>query len=440
MSDPIHYVEKIIKGLQRGRIPTDSLIENLNELKKEVLHYKSKIEILTDFGLKIKNLAPDAMFETILETSRKLTNADGGTVYSVEESFSEDPYRPRLVKSKKLFFRVLQNESKGVFLGGTTGKEIPIPPVELFVEGGDNKKNVSAYCANFAEIVNLDDVYNAQGFDFSGTKKYDASFGYRSKSMLVYPLKNQEGEVLGVLQLINRRNSKGEVISFSKEDQDLLVSLAVIVALMLGSQILIHEQKELFNSFIRVIAQGLGEKSPHTYRHIRNVTFLTEGIAKAVSEERDGIYGTVRMSERDLEEITIAGWTHDIGKMTTPEHIVAKSRKLQRLTDRLEVLLLRLDGKVKDLRLEFLKAKIDVLEDGKTSEHEKKTKIKTLQRELRKKNQEGRNRRRVSRENQRRFRIPVRRSRPAHQRNRGIDFPPPLQVRRAEARRTVRNR
>jgi GAF domain-containing protein len=128
----------------------------------------------------------DRLLERIVREARHFTNADGGTLYIMEDG------------RQALDFAIVQNDSLGVCMGGS-GEVISWPPVPLRQENkGENHRNVSAHCALTGEPVNISDVYDAEGYDFQGTRDFDASTGYRSRSMLVIPLRDHEDEVIGV--------------------------------------------------------------------------------------------------------------------------------------------------------------------------------------------------------------------------------------------------
>ena len=158
------------------------------------------------------------ILELIVEGARRLSTADGGTLYIV------DP------EQKHLEFGIFQNESMNIRMGGTSGIEIPFPPVPFEVHGHPNKTNVSSYVALTDETVNIPDLYEAEGFDFSGARKYDEASGYRSKSILVIPMKNHEETIIGVLQLINATDPETQqVVAFRPKIVGLIASLAAII-------------------------------------------------------------------------------------------------------------------------------------------------------------------------------------------------------------------
>src|SRR5450759_5624733 len=150
-------------------------------------------------------------------------------------------------------------------MGGTGGK-ITGPAVKLKnADGSPNYSNVSAYVAISGEAVNIADVYDADGFNFEGTKKFDQDRGYRSQSMLVVPMRDHENEIIGVLQLLNAHDqATGAVVNFSLESQEMTLSLASQAAVALTNNRLIHDLENLLESFIKTIATAIDEKSPYT--------------------------------------------------------------------------------------------------------------------------------------------------------------------------------
>jgi hypothetical protein len=153
------------------------------------------------------------LLEMILLGAKEITGADGGTLYTVTDD-------------RTLRFEIMRTDSLGIALGGTTGKEIPFAPLPLYAEDGSPNNNmVAAYSVLHDCTVNIEDAYVAEGFDFSGTRKFDEKTGYRSKSFLTIPMKNHENEIIGVLQLLNALDEEsGDIIAFSTENQQLAES------------------------------------------------------------------------------------------------------------------------------------------------------------------------------------------------------------------------
>jgi HD-GYP domain-containing protein (c-di-GMP phosphodiesterase class II) len=289
-----------------------------------------------------KNL--DRLLEMIVDEAREFTNADGGTLYVMSDDEEE------------LHFAIVQNNSLNIRMGGTGGK-ITWPPVKLKnLDGTPNHANVSAYAAITGEVVNIADVYHADGFNFEGTRRFDAETGYRSESMLVVPMRNHENDIIGVLQLLNAQiEGKTEVISFSIENQKMTESLASQAAVAISNNRLIHDLENLLESFIRSIATAIDEKSPYTGGHVRRVSELTMAIAEKINKSVEGPYAGICFDEDKLKELRISAWLHDVGKITTPEYIVDKGKKLETIYNRIEVLRERFEILRRDRAIEKLK-------------------------------------------------------------------------------------
>ncbi len=286
------------------------------------------------------------LLEAILTAAKTITRADGGTLYRVTEE-------------KSLRFEIVRTSSLKFYLGGTTGNPIPFYPVQLYKDGKPNHANVSAYVALTGKTVNIEDAYKAEGFDFTGTRGFDSKTGYRSQSFLTVPMRNHEGEAIGVLQLINAQDPHtGEIVPFSSSDQRLAESLASQAAVALTNRMLINQLESLFESFISLINGAIDEKSPYTGGHCQRVPMLTMLLAEAVNETKAGPLAEFNMSDKDRYELKIAGLLHDCGKVTTPVHVVDKATKLESIYDRVHLIDTRFEVLKRDLEIEALKGKI----------------------------------------------------------------------------------
>ncbi len=169
----------------------------------------------------------EQLLERILLEAKALCNADGGTLYL----HTDDEH---------LQFVIMHNDSLRITLGGARGETVPFAPLSLYdaVTGAPNHHNVAVYAALTRQTVNIPDAYHAEGFDFSGTKRFDAQTGYRSQSFLTVPLQSERAELLGVLQLINARTPGANTVSaFSAELQKVVESLSKLAALALAAYI-----------------------------------------------------------------------------------------------------------------------------------------------------------------------------------------------------------
>ncbi len=337
----------------------NNVVKNLKDFTDEMVSHITK---LTDIGRSLSSgeHTPKIM-EMIVDVARSLSNADGGTLYIKSES------------GKSLSFEIVQNESLNTRMGGTSGK-ITWPEIILIDDNDkENHTNVSAHVALTGQSINIPDVYEADGFDFSGTKAFDNQTKYRSKSMLVVPLKDHEDEIIGVLQLINAKSSAdGTVIPFSPDSQQTIFSLASQVAVVMTKNKLLDELEKLFDAFILTIAKAIDEKSPYTGGHIKRVADISMMIAQEINSCESGPYADVTLSKDELNELRIASWMHDIGKITTPEYVVDKSTKLETIYDRINEVETRFEIFKRDAEIRFLRKKVELNGNSNNSEEIKK--------------------------------------------------------------------
>ncbi len=311
---------------------------------REAMGTASHFKHLIDLGLALSSEHDiDRLLERFVLGAKEITNADGATIY--------------LIENDALTFQIIRNDTLGVAMGGTTGKSIPFPPVPLARDGKPNHNNVSAHAALAKATVAIADAYKAEGFDFSGTKAFDAKTGYRSTSFLTLPMMNHKGDVIGVIQLINaQRPGTKEVIPFDAEIVPLVESLASQAAVALDNQQLIQGQKKLFDSFMTLMAAAIDAKSEYTGGHCQRVPVLTEMLAKAACEATEGPFADFALTEEEWYELQIAGGLHDVGKVTTPVHIMDKATKLEKIIDRIHDVKTRCELLKRDAEIAYLKA------------------------------------------------------------------------------------
>jgi len=340
-----------LNGKGQNKLSED---DNLDELLQSVVHevktyadrLAHQITKLSDIGRALSGVHDlSELLEMIVDQARQFTNADAGTLYLKEEG--------------SLRFKIVQNDTLNIRMGGKTGEAIPFPPVEL------KETNVSAFVALKGESVNIPDVYFTDLFDFTGPKKFDESTGYRSQSMLVVPMRNHENDVIGVLQLLNAKNPKtSKVISFSPDNENLTESLASQAAVAVTNAKLITDMTDLFESFVQVMATAIDEKSPVTGGHIRRVANLTLTMADIINQQFDGHFKDKHFTTDQMYELRIAAWMHDIGKVTTPVEIVEKAKKLQTIFDRIHYINVRMDYLLQKVKLKGMEKKIEFMQKG----------------------------------------------------------------------------
>jgi HD-GYP domain-containing protein (c-di-GMP phosphodiesterase class II) len=301
---------------------------------------------LIDTGIALSTMRDHhQLLEKILLEAKRFTLADGGTIYLTTED------------GGGLRFEIMRNDTLGIALGGTTGAPIPFPPIPLVgADGEPNHRNISSSAALSGITIAIADAYDVERFDFSGTRAFDARTGYRSQSFLTVPLKNHNGEVVGVIQLINARTPEGVVIPFPEEIVPLIEALASQAAVALDNQMLIEAQRKLFKSLIQMIAGAIDAKSPYTGGHCRRVPELTTMLARAAHEARDGPFADFTLTDEEWYELSVASGLHDCGKVTTPEYVVDKATKLETLYNRIHEIRTRFEVIKRDTEIDCLKA------------------------------------------------------------------------------------
>ena len=327
---------------------------------------QNQISNMSAIGLALsKEKDMDKLLEMILLEAKRISNADGGTLYMMTDD-------------QRLKFSIMITDSLNIHMGGTSGKEIPFYPVKLYMDDGQpNKTMIAANAGLTGDTINIPDAYKAKGFDFAGTKAFDEKTGYRSKSFLTVPLKNHEDEIIGVLQLLNAQDIKTKkVIPFSDSVQKSVEALSSQAAVAITNKNLIKDLEVLFESFIKLIASAIDAKSPYTGGHCSRVPEITMMLAESVNEINDGPFAGIQFTDKEMYELKIAAWLHDCGKVATPEAVVDKGTKLETIYDRIHTVATRFEVLKRDEEIKYLKKQLRIQKDDSLIENEKKEALK----------------------------------------------------------------
>jgi len=305
----------------------------------------ARLQELNEIGIALSRESDIGnLLELILGAAKRITHADAGTLYLHD------------AEQRVLRFKIVRNDSLQMAMGGAGDEPIGFYPVRLYNDAGEpNHSMVVSHAALSGETVNIPNAYTAQGYDFTGTKNFDIKTGYHSQSFLTVPMSNHEGDVIGVLQLINAQQN-GVVVPFSGDDQRMVESLASQAAIALSNRRLINQLEELFESFIQLINNAIDDKSPYTGGHCARVPELTMMLAEAVTRTQHGPLKDFVMTSADQHELKIASLLHDCGKITTPVHVVDKPTKLHTLFDRIQLLDTRFEVLKRDAEITMLRA------------------------------------------------------------------------------------
>jgi HD-GYP domain-containing protein (c-di-GMP phosphodiesterase class II) len=256
------------------------------------------------------------LLEMILTSSRLITNSDAGSVYLVDQSES----------NSELVFKVAQNDSL---------------PITSFQESRISlaTQSLAGYVATTGQSLNIADAYDLDSvLPYRIDPSFDRDFGYRTVSVLVLPMTNQEGETIGVLQLINRKqqpdtriyqaNAIDATQSYSSWEEQIITALASQAAISIERNHLQESIENLFAGFIRAAVQVIESRDPPTAGHSERVADLTVALAQATHNVAAGSLGSIFFTDRQFQEIRYASLLHDFGKVGVPEAILGKERKL----------------------------------------------------------------------------------------------------------------
>ncbi|MBI1940320.1 MAG: GAF domain-containing protein [Acidobacteria bacterium] len=332
----------------------ESAFENLRtdadrQRTRQQLHQvANELETLNKIGVALSTERnTDTLLELILTKSREITCCDAGSLYLAEESADG---------SKHLVFKLTQSDSHSV-------------PFRQFTLPIDTR-SIAGYAAATGKILNIRDAYRIRNLPFRLNREFDQKFGYRTKSMLVVPMKNQKDEVIGVLQLINAKKKAAvklvspkvvhrEVVSFSQRSQELASSLASQAAVALENNLLYRDIQNLFEGFVKASVTAIESRDPTTFGHSERVAKLTVGLAEAVDRSEAGPYKDLNFTLKDIQEIRYASLLHDFGKVGVREEVLVKAKKLY--PSQLELITKRFQYIRKVLEIDAFRKKLDYI-------------------------------------------------------------------------------
>ncbi len=258
------------------------------------------------------------LLELILTQARRITTSDAGSLYLVETGDQGQ---------KRLRFRIAQTYSK---------PEAPFVEFTIPVD----RSSLAGYTAVTGEPLVIDDAYFLPpDVEYSINRSFDERHGYRTKSMLVIPMKDHKEEVIGVLQLINRKRHpdavlatpadvENQVVPYSRRTVELVTALAGQAAVAIENSRLYEEIERLFEGFVKAAVHAIEQRDPTTFGHSGRVANMTVGLAAVVARAEDGAYRGVTFTREQIKEIRYAGLLHDFGKVGVREQVLIKAKKL----------------------------------------------------------------------------------------------------------------
>ncbi len=311
-------------NIMTGIVRNAALMQQKREVMGEVMKYRKQKKQLITIGTALSHQNDlEALLSLILTESRDLVAADAGSIYIREKSAPGGPFVNRLR------FKTSQNDSVDI---GKASSEFSVPIDETSVAG---------FVALHGKTVSIEDAAalgDAVPYKMA-RKEYEEKFGYCVKSMLTVPLKNLDGNVTGVLQLMNKKENTAcrlispsdvdkYVVSFTLPDEDFVLSIASQAAVSIERVQLHWEIRDIFEGYLRSSIAAIDERDRVTYGHSRRVMGYAMAFADAVNRENGGPFGGLRFSEDRKNQFRFAALLHDIGKIGVPEALLTKESRL----------------------------------------------------------------------------------------------------------------
>jgi HD-GYP domain-containing protein (c-di-GMP phosphodiesterase class II) len=367
---PSDVPEALLERLADNALDHIHLVHTRHEVNQKLADASQEIHELNQIGMALSaEHNPGKLLELILTKSREFTSSDAGSVYLVESIGNGheqsllfapgqhvSPVQPK-EPQEQLRFKLAQNDTVAV----------PFREVAINI----NEKSVAGYVALTGEIVNIEDAYHLPAdVPYSINRKFDEDSGYRTKSILAVPIRNQKDKIIAVLQLINAKRDFSarldshdavdqQVLAYSPRQQEIVQSLAGQAAVALENSQLYDSIQRLFEGFVRAAVTAIETRDPATSGHSFRVANLTVALAEAVDRADTGPYNGVHFSRDQMREIRYASLLHDFGKVGVREEVLVKAKKLY--PAQLEVIKQRFGLVRRTLQNENLKLRMDFL-------------------------------------------------------------------------------
>jgi HD-GYP domain-containing protein (c-di-GMP phosphodiesterase class II) len=371
---PKDVPEPLLERMADNALDHIHLVHTRHEVNQRLAGASQEIHELNQIGMALSaEHDPDKLLELILTKSREFTSSDAGSVYLVESAgdgsqrqsllFAPDTPDPLGAPMQDqqphehLRFKLAQNDTV----------DVPFREVAINI----NEKSIAGYVALTGEIVNIEDAYHLPAdVPYTINRKFDEDSGYRTKSILAVPIRNQKEKTIAVLQLINAKrdfsaplNSSEaidqQVLPYTPRQQEIVQSLAGQAAVALENSQLYDSIQRLFEGFVRAAVTAIETRDPATSGHSFRVANLTVAMAEALDRVDSGLYANVHFSRDQVREIRYASLLHDFGKVGVREEVLVKAKKLY--PAQLEVIKQRFGLVRRTLENENLKSKLDYL-------------------------------------------------------------------------------
>jgi len=363
---PLNTPVELLERMVGNALEHMHLLDTREKLGERLALAAHEIQELNQIGAALSaEHDTGALLEMILTKMREITSADAGSLYLAEpvptQLPAEQGERRKQVR-RRLRFKLAQNDA------------VELKFRETVMEV--NERSIAGYVAKTGEGVSLEDAYHLPPeVPFTFNRQFDEESGYRSKSVLAIPMKDQHGEVVGVVQLINGKRDwearldsvtavAAQVVPFTRQQQAIAESLASQAAVALENSLLYQAIQNLFEGFVKASVTAIEARDPTTSGHSFRVANLTVALAEAVDRADSGPYGGLHFTREQMREIRYASLLHDFGKVVVREEVLVKAKKLY--PSQLELIRQRFQFIRKAVEADTLRSKLDcVLAEGR---------------------------------------------------------------------------
>jgi HD-GYP domain-containing protein (c-di-GMP phosphodiesterase class II) len=351
---PENIESTLLKNVLENVFHTMYITATGNVMNGELTNVYNDLRSVTKVGQALLNERDfDTLISLILHQAREIVDADSGSMYVVE------PPKVKGQKPTKLRFKK---------------SSLNLNADEFLLD--INANSIAGYVAMIGKHLIIDDVYKLTGKEeYKFNHEYDKNFNYHTKSMMLIPMKNHHEEVIGVIQLINKKldrnrqvtveDMKGKwVIAFNDKDYEIISALAGQAGMAIENNILIQEIRSLFEGFVKASVKAIEQRDPTTSGHSSRVAEYTESMAQVIDRISDGPFASVKFSIDQFRELRYAALLHDFGKVGVREKVLVKAKKLY--PHQLDLIEWRFHYIRRTLEKEHLQKKFDLLKrDGR---------------------------------------------------------------------------
>ncbi len=304
-----HALRQAIRLVQQQR--------DIRHLQQQLGQQQQQAERLMDIGMALSAEQDHArLLDKILQEARRFASCDAASIFLIDDN----------ADGRELVFKLSQNDSLA----------IPFEEQRFPLDAS----SLAGFAAQTGQILNFADVYHLPAdAPYQFNQGFDRQIGYRTRSMLVIPMRTHDGRINGVIQFINRKQHPEQRLStpelaeqctlpFDAPLVRLLETLSSQAAVAIENNLLIERINLLFEGFVSASVRAIEQRDPTTSGHSFRVAELTIALAEAAHSQRQGALAAVRFDNTQLRELRYAALLHDFGKVGVREHVLVKARKL----------------------------------------------------------------------------------------------------------------